>query len=67
MDDKITTIKDRVLQVAKYKGIRLELFLQEIGMSYSSFKGESKKTPLNGRKYPQEKGICAADAANIAE
>ncbi len=43
----MTNIKERVLQIAKYKGISYEVFSQKIGMTYSSFKGEAKKTPLN--------------------
>ena len=47
MDKKIANIKERVLQVAKYKGIGYEKFASIIGMTYASFKGQQKKTPIN--------------------
>ncbi len=47
MDNKISNIKDRVLQFAKYKGIAYEKFCEEINMTYGSFKGIAKKRPLN--------------------
>ncbi|MCE9538447.1 MAG: hypothetical protein K8R85_04410 [Bacteroidetes bacterium] len=47
MDNKIPKIKDRVLQIAKYKAISYETFFPKIGMTYGNFKGEAKKTPLN--------------------
>lgn len=43
----MTTIKDRVLQIAKYYGVSYEKFSSDIGMSYASFKGKAKLTPLN--------------------
>ena len=47
MDKKIANIKERVLQVAKYKGIGYEKFASIIGMTYASFKGQQKTTPIN--------------------
>lgn len=47
MDNKISNIKERVLQIAKYKGVGYEKFFEEIGMSYGNFKGKAKNTPLN--------------------
>lgn len=47
MENKITNIKDRVLQIAKYKGVPYERFCEEIGMTYGSFKGVAKERPLN--------------------
>lgn len=47
MAEKITNIKERCLQFAEYKGVAKEKFFAQIGMSYGSFKGESKKTALN--------------------
>lgn len=47
MANKITEIKERVLQIAKYHGVSYEKFSNEIGMSYASFKGKAKFTPLN--------------------
>lgn len=47
MDNKKPNIKERVLQVAKYYNISYESFSTKIGMSYSSFKGPQKNTPIN--------------------
>lgn len=47
MDEKITNIKERILQIAKNKGIKYESFFDELGLSYGNFKGEAKKTALN--------------------
>lgn len=47
MDNILTTIKERVLYIAELKGIAKSVFFEEIGMSYSNFKGKNKKTPLN--------------------
>ncbi len=41
------TIKERVLQIAEYKGFSKEKFFKKIGMTYGNFKGSAKKTPLN--------------------
>lgn len=46
-DVKMTNIKSRIIQFAKYEGVALEDFFNKIGVSYSSFKGSSKKTGLN--------------------
>lgn len=42
-------IKDRILQLAKYKGFKLEDFFKKIGMTYGNFKGKSKETPINSK------------------
>jgi phage repressor protein C with HTH and peptisase S24 domain len=47
MEDKITNIKERILQITDYKGISKEKFFENIGMSYGNFKGKSKNTPIN--------------------
>jgi|SRR5690554_4384537 len=47
MADKITNIKERILEIPTVKGISKEKFFEKIGMSYGSFKGKSKKTPIN--------------------
>lgn len=47
MEEKYTNIKERVLYFAKYKGVSVESFLKEIGMTYGSFKGKAKKGSLN--------------------
>lgn len=47
MDKKISFIKERVLQIADYKGIGKEKFCEQIGMTYGNFKGQQKWTALN--------------------
>ncbi|SFB81164.1 hypothetical protein SAMN05421780_101584 [Flexibacter flexilis DSM 6793] len=47
MENKFTNIKERVLLIAENKGVSKEIFFANIGMTYGSFKGEAKKTPLN--------------------
>lgn len=47
MVNKISSIKERVLTIAKEKGISYERFCEGIGMTYGSFKGDQKKTSLN--------------------
>lgn len=47
MENKLTNIKDRVLQFAKYQGVSVEKFLNEINMTYGSFKGKAKDGALN--------------------
>jgi len=46
MEKKIT-IKERILQVAKYKGFTLDNFCNKIGLTYGNFKGKAKETPIN--------------------
>lgn len=43
----MTYIKERIIELAKNKGISVEDFAINIGMTYSSFKGSAKYTPLN--------------------
>lgn len=47
MDKKYTNIKERVLYFAKNQGISIEPFLENIGMTYGSFKGKAKEGSLN--------------------
>lgn len=47
MDNKKSNIKERILEIAKYKGIAYEKFSEMIGMTYASFKGMQKNTPIN--------------------
>lgn len=44
---KITTIKDRALQVAKHEGVSYANFCESIGMTYASFKGKHRESALN--------------------
>ena len=46
-EKKISTIKERILYVAEYKGITKESFFDNMGMTYGSFKGKQKKSSLN--------------------
>lgn len=50
MDTKITSIKERILQIAEYKGFTNEKFCEKIGVSYSNFKGNRKFTSI-GSEY----------------
>lgn len=43
----MTTIKDRVLQIAEYYGIKKELFFKELELSYANFKGKQKESALS--------------------
>lgn len=47
MGNKSTNIKERVLQIAEFKGVAKEKFFEKINMTYGNFKGKSKSTPLN--------------------
>lgn len=60
MENKFTSIKDRVVQIAEGQGISKESFFKSIGMTSASFRGKAKKTPLNSNaivniitKYPE--------------
>jgi len=60
MEKKISNIKDRVIQFIDYKGFKREDFFNEMGLSYSNFKGPQKKSALNSdsidkilSKYPE--------------
>ena len=46
MDKIKTNIKERVLQIAKDKGLSYEFFFSDLGLSYSNFKGKQKNTSL---------------------
>ncbi len=47
MENNFSTIKGRVVELVKYKGITLESFFEMIGMTSANFRGSSKKRPLN--------------------
>ena len=47
MENKFTTIKERVVQVAEKQGIGKEKFFASIGMTSANFRGKAKQTPLN--------------------
>lgn len=40
-------IKERVAQIADYKGINKEIFFSRIGVTSANFRGKAKKTPLS--------------------
>lgn len=45
--EKMANIKRRILEIADIKGVSKEKFCKDIGMSYSSFKGESLDSAIN--------------------
>lgn len=47
MDKKISYIKERILEIADYKGVSKEKFIENLGMTYGNFKGKQKLTSLN--------------------
>ncbi|WP_052503492.1 hypothetical protein [Lacinutrix sp. Hel_I_90] len=47
MDKKNTTIKERILLIAKNKGISYEKFLSDLDLNYVNFKGKQKLTGIN--------------------
>lgn len=47
MAETPSNIKERILQIAKHKGITYETFFDDLGMSYGNFKGRAKNSPLN--------------------
>jgi len=60
MENKFTTIKERVVQIAEKQSITKEKFFASIGMTSANFRGKAKETPLNSKaivniitKYPE--------------
>jgi hypothetical protein len=60
MVNKFTTIKERVVLIAKKQSISQERFFHSIGMTSANFRGKAKETPLNSNalaniitKYPE--------------
>ncbi len=47
MVNKFSNIKERILHLAEYYNVSKELFFENIGMTYGSFKGSAKERPLN--------------------
>jgi hypothetical protein len=47
MENKLSTIKERILYIIELKGDKKENFFKKINMTYGSFKGSAKKRPLN--------------------
>lgn len=47
MKDKISNIKERILQLADFLQIPRSKFCVEIGSTYGNFTGKSKFTPIN--------------------
>lgn len=44
MDKKTTNIKERILQIAEFKGISKEKFTENLNQKYANYKGISKKS-----------------------
>lgn len=42
-----TNIKERVIELANFKGVALEKFFSDLGVTYGSFKGQNKNSSLN--------------------
>ncbi|ALU74316.1 hypothetical protein AUW17_03105 [Tenacibaculum dicentrarchi] len=60
MDTKNTNIKERILQLANYKGVSYQKFFEELELNYSNFKGKQKLSGINSNsieriisKYPE--------------
>lgn len=51
-------IKERILQVADYKGIAKSLFCKKIGSTYGNFTGENKNRPINSDCIANLLSIC---------
>ncbi|MDA3852838.1 MAG: S24 family peptidase [Bacteroidales bacterium] len=47
--DEITTIKQRILQIAEFKGVAKTKFLESNGLTYGNFKGKSLKTDISAK------------------
>lgn len=47
MEKKVTNIKERVLQLIKFKQVVYEKFFPTIGVTYANFKGDAKKKALS--------------------
>lgn len=47
MDKILTSIKDRILQIADFKRVAKEKFFKELDFNYSNFKGNAKKSSLS--------------------
>ncbi len=41
------TIKERILQIAKEKGVTNQKICNKVGLTYGNFTGENKKRPIN--------------------
>ena len=50
MDKKISTIKQRCLELIEKKGITQSVFFQQVGLSPSNFKGVNLQSELGGDK-----------------
>lgn len=42
----MATIKERVLQISDFKGIKREVFFSELGVSYGNYRGKAKEKAL---------------------
>ena len=47
MESKLAFVKERILYVAKIKGIRLADFCESIGQTYGNYKGENIKSAVS--------------------
>lgn len=47
MDNKLATIKERILQIVESKGVKRVDFCREIGISTANLRGSAKNTAVN--------------------
>lgn len=47
MENKISTLKERVVFLAEHKKVIKEDFFKKIGVTSANFRGKAKSTPLN--------------------
>lgn len=52
MEEKITNIKERILQISDFYKVGKEYFFTELGISYGNFKGKSKNTDVGNVVIP---------------
>ena len=52
------TVKERILQIAEYKGIAKTLFCEKIGSTYGNFTGTNKNRPINSDSLANILVIC---------
>lgn len=58
MENKFSTIKDRVIQIIEYYGFTKTEFCSKIGITTANLRGNAKKTPLNSDTIENIFTIC---------
>jgi len=49
MENKFSTIKERVVLLAEHKRVIKEDFFNKVGVTSANFRGKAKNTPLNSK------------------